>query len=75
MEQDDGPDFPEDAETHGLSAEKARRLAKLDDLRQAGTEPYPYRFDRTHTLGELRGATPTSSRGRRPRTGSASPAG
>ena len=55
MEQDDGPDFPEDAETHGLSAEKARRLAKLDDLRQAGTEPYPYRFDRTHTLGELRG--------------------
>ena len=55
MEQDDGADFPEDVEeAHGLSAEKARRLSKLDALRQAGTDPYPYRFDRTHTLGELR---------------------
>ena len=34
----------------GLVAEKAKRLAKLAELRGAGDEPYPYRFDRTHTL-------------------------
>ena len=38
----------------GLLAEKAKRLAKLDAMRAAGTQPYPYRFDRTHTLAELR---------------------
>jgi lysyl-tRNA synthetase class 2 len=38
----------------GLAAEKAKRLAKLDDLRTDGTNPYPYRFDRTNTLAELR---------------------
>jgi len=38
----------------GLAAEKARRLAQLDDLRAAGTSPYPYRFDRTHTVAEVR---------------------
>jgi lysyl-tRNA synthetase class 2 len=38
----------------GLVAEKAKRLAKLDDLRTDGTNPYPYRFDRTSTLAELR---------------------
>ena len=38
----------------GLVAEKARRLAQLDHLRAAGTNPYPYRFDRTCTLAELR---------------------
>ena len=49
MEQDDGAEFPESPEeAHGLAAEKARRLAKLDALRRAGTDPYPYRFDRTH---------------------------
>jgi len=40
----------------GLVAEKARRLAKLDQLRRDGTEVYPYRFDRTHTLAQLRDA-------------------
>ena len=40
----------------GLAAEKAKRLAKLDALREAGVEPYPYRFDRTHTLAEIRAA-------------------
>jgi len=40
----------------GLAAEKAKRLAKLEDLRASGTEPYPYRFDRTHTLAEIREA-------------------
>ncbi len=38
----------------GLVAEKAKRLAKLDDMRAGGAEPYPYRFDRTHTLAEVR---------------------
>jgi lysyl-tRNA synthetase class 2 len=38
----------------GLDAEKSRRLAVLDDMRSSGTNPYPYRFDRTHTLGEVR---------------------
>ena len=38
----------------GLAAEKAKRLAKIDAARSAGTEPYPYRFDRSHTLEEIR---------------------
>ncbi len=38
----------------GLAAEKARRLARIADLREQGVEPYPYRFDRTHTLAEVR---------------------
>jgi len=38
----------------GLVAEKARRLARVDELREAGVEPYPYRFDRSHTLSEVR---------------------
>jgi lysyl-tRNA synthetase class 2 len=40
----------------GLAAEKSRRLALLDEMRSAGTNPYPYRFDRTHTLSEVRAA-------------------
>lgn len=38
----------------GLAAEKARRLAQLDAMREDGRNPYPYRFDRTHTLAEVR---------------------
>lgn len=38
----------------GLAAEKARRLGRVGELRQQGVEPYPYRFDRTHTLTEVR---------------------
>jgi len=38
----------------GLLAEKSRRLGLLDDLRSSGVNPYPYRFDRTHTLAEIR---------------------
>ncbi len=38
----------------GLAAEKAKRFAKIDALRAAGGNPYPYRFDRTHTLAEVR---------------------
>ena len=35
------------------SDERARRLAKLESLRAAGTDPYPVRFDRTHTAAEV----------------------
>ena len=38
----------------GLAAEKARRLAQLDDIRAAGGTPYPYRFDRTHAVSQIR---------------------
>jgi lysyl-tRNA synthetase class 2 len=49
------PDEPDDALSgSGLVAEKAKRLGKIDELRTAGTNPYPYRFDRTHTLAEMR---------------------
>ncbi len=47
-------DESEDLGTNGLELEKARRLGSLDDMRKAGTNPYPYRFDRSHTLGEIR---------------------
>ena len=36
----------------GLAAEKARRLDRVAELRSSGVNPYPYRFDRTHTLAE-----------------------
>jgi lysyl-tRNA synthetase, class II len=39
-----------------LAQEMAQRTDKLTALAAAGTNPYPYRFDRTHTLGEIRGA-------------------
>jgi lysyl-tRNA synthetase class 2 len=38
----------------GLAAEKARRLGQVDAMRNAGGNPYPYRFDRTHTLQDVR---------------------
>ena len=38
----------------GLAAERVRRLARVDELRQRGDQPYPYRFDRTHTLADVR---------------------
>lgn len=47
-------DEVDDLGTNGLEQEKARRLDSLDGLRAAGTDPYPYRFDRSHTLGEIR---------------------
>ena len=42
----------------GLAAERARRQARVDDLRGAGREPYPYRFDRTHTVADVRAKWP-----------------
>ena len=38
----------------GLQAERARRSAQVDDIRASGAEPYPYRFDRTDSLAEIR---------------------
>jgi lysyl-tRNA synthetase, class II len=36
-----------------LQDERARRLAKVEALRAQGRDPYPMRFDRTHTTAEL----------------------
>ncbi len=49
-------DHPAEATAHGLAAERLRRLAKVDALRTRGVEPYPYRYDRTHRLDEVRAA-------------------
>ena len=38
----------------GLASEMTRRFARIDAIRAEGGEPYPYRFDRTHTLAEIR---------------------
>jgi lysyl-tRNA synthetase class 2 len=39
--------------TDGPVDERTRRIAKVEALRAAGAEPYPVRFDRTHTTAEL----------------------
>ena len=51
---DDAPPSP----GSGLAAERARRQGQVDALRAAGGEPYPYRFDRTHTVAEVRAEWP-----------------
>ena len=38
----------------GLGAERARRQRQVDELRAAGGQPYPYRFDRTHSAADVR---------------------
>jgi lysyl-tRNA synthetase, class II len=38
----------------GLAAERARRQRLIDELRADGGNPYPYRYDRTHTAAEVR---------------------
>ena len=49
------PESPDDELTPGrLAAEKERRLAKLRELTDEGVDPYPYRFERSATLAELR---------------------
>ncbi len=52
--RDSVSDEVDDQHLGGLEQEKARRLAAIDSLRQSGTNPYPYRFDRSHSLGEIR---------------------
>ena len=52
------------------------RLAKVEAIRARGDDPYPVRFDRTHTLGEVREHWDDGRRrARRPTTSCASPAG
>ena len=46
---------PADVE-RGLASERNRRLEQINDLRKSGVNPYPYRFDRSHTLAEIRAA-------------------
>ncbi len=48
------PDVEADTTGSGLAAEKAKRLDKIRALREAGTNPYPYRFDRSHSLDQVR---------------------
>jgi lysyl-tRNA synthetase class 2 len=38
----------------GLAAERARRQRQVEELRAAGREPYPYRFERTHSAADVR---------------------
>jgi len=47
-------DVPDDRAPLDAPAERARRLADIEELRAAGVDPYPVRFDRDRTLGELR---------------------
>jgi lysyl-tRNA synthetase class 2 len=47
-------DHDEPSTTGGLEAEKARRLARIGAMRESGMDPYPYRFDRSHSLAEIR---------------------
>ena len=49
-------DEPADESTSGsgLAAERTRRQAQVDEIRKAGGEPYPYRFDRTHSVADVR---------------------
>jgi len=51
---DEQPDAERDTAGSGLAAEKAKRLDMIQGLREAGVNPYPYRFDRSHSLGQLR---------------------
>lgn len=45
---------PSDPTGSGLDAERRRRTRRVEELRAEGVEPYPYRFDRTHTLQAIR---------------------
>jgi lysyl-tRNA synthetase class 2 len=52
----DAADAERTSSGSGLAGEKQRRQARVDELRRRGDQPYPYRFDRTHTLEEVRAA-------------------
>lgn len=39
------------------------RLKKIENLRESGTNPYPYKYDRTHTFQQIRENFETLSRG------------
>ena len=51
---DDAPSGPPaEPPIEGWPAESAQRLEKAASLRDMGVDPYPTRYARTHTLGEL----------------------
>jgi lysyl-tRNA synthetase class 2 len=43
-----------ESSTANLAAFRERRLAEIESLKSRGINPYPYRFDRTHSLAEIR---------------------
>jgi len=47
-------DPPEEQPALDVPGERARRIADVEELRARGVDPYPVRFDRDHTLAELR---------------------
>jgi lysyl-tRNA synthetase class 2 len=65
------PPATEDSERRGIEGLIDERRRKRDDLRSQGIDPYPSRFERTHTADELRqhygGLPPDSHTGDRAR--------
>jgi lysyl-tRNA synthetase class 2 len=55
---DEAPDAAGPLTGSGLAAERVRRQGQVDAIRAVGGEPYPYRFDRTHSLAEVRAHWP-----------------
>ena len=49
----DTPALPGDDPSRDAGDERARRLAKVEAMRSGGVDPYPLRFDRTHTTAQL----------------------
>ncbi len=52
-ERSEGTAGPGSVPVAGWPAESAGRLEKLEAIRSLGLDPYPRRFERTHTLGEI----------------------
>lgn len=46
----------DDTGSTNLESFRERRLQEISRLRDVGVNPYPYRFDRTHALAEIRSA-------------------
>jgi lysyl-tRNA synthetase class 2 len=58
----DGQHPPEEGEHHHedfIEAEREHRLAKLKALADRGIEPYPVKFDRDHSIAEIREKYPS----------------
>ena len=54
MDTNDEADDQGQPTAGGLAAERERRIGHTNDLRNSGVNPYPYRFDRSDTLGAIR---------------------
>lgn len=46
--------IPSGSDGTNLETFRQQRLDEIARLRESGVNPYPYRFDRSHTLGEIR---------------------